>query len=70
MGINQAVRAASLMQGGVNARKMHGTIVVGVHWSQFGHAMLCHRVADDEHADHHRPPNAVGGELFKKARSL
>ena len=40
--------------------------MVGVQWSQFGHAMLRHKVADDEHADHHRPPNAVGGEIFKK----
>ena len=39
-------------------------------WSQFGHAMLRHRVADDEHAGHHRPPNTVGSKNWKSAEPL
>ena len=46
---------------------MQGPIVVGVQWSQSGHAMLRHEVANDEHAGHHRPPNAVGGQNWKCA---
>ena len=47
--------------------------MAGVQWSQFGHAMLRHKVADDEHADHHRPPNTMGGKnlfFFLKRRAF
>ena len=53
-----------------NARGMRGPIVAGMQWSQSGHAMLCHEVANDEHAGHHGPPRVMGGQNWKSTEPL
>ena len=42
--------------------------MVGVQWSQSGHASWRHEVTNEGHANHHRPPNVVGAKTFLKKR--
>ena len=51
-------------------KRMPGPIVVGVQWSQSGHAMLRHRVANNEHAGQRGPTQRGGRQNLKCAGPL
>ena len=42
--------------------------MVGVQWSQSGHASWHHEVTNEGLAGHHGPPNAIGAKTFLKKR--
>ena len=44
--------------------------VVGVQWSQRGHAMQCHRVTNKGHVGHHGPTQCGGWQNLESVEPL